>query len=85
MNAAIAERFFGYSHAFAHPLTRGVVLFLGVAFVITPLVFMILRRSVKLADATYSELWKRFRSWIWISMALVIPILLGAAWVIVGV
>ena len=85
MNAAVVERFFGYSHAFAHPLTRGVVAFLGAALLVAPLIFMALRRTVKLADATYSELWARWRSWIWISIALVVPILLGAAWVIAGV
>jgi phosphatidate cytidylyltransferase len=85
VNPAIAERFFGYSHAFAHPLTRGVVIFLVAALVITPVVFLGLRRTINISDATYAELWARWRSWIWISIALLVPILLGAAWVIIGV
>lgn len=85
MNAAVAERFFGCSHAFVHPLTRGVVSFLAAALVIAPLIFAALRRTVPIADATYAELWARWRSWIWVSTALVVPILLGAAWVVAGV
>jgi phosphatidate cytidylyltransferase len=85
MNAAIAERFFGCGQAFANPLTRGIVCFLVAALVSAPLVLLILRRTVKLTDATHAELWTRWRSWIWISLALVVPILLGAAWVIAGV
>ena len=85
MNPAIAERFFGYSHAFAHPLTCGVVIFLVAALVITPLIFLVLRRTIHISDSTYAELWARWRSWIWISIALLVPILLGAAWVIIGV
>jgi phosphatidate cytidylyltransferase len=85
MNAAIAERFFGYRHAFAHPMTCGVVIFIVAALVITPLVFRVLRRPLKISDETYSELWARWRSWIGITIALIVPILLGAAWVIAGV
>ncbi len=85
MNATTAERFFGYEHAFAHPVTRGVVIFLASALVLTPMIFMGLRRTIQIADATYAELWERWRSWIWISMGLIVPILLGAAWVIAGV
>lgn len=85
MNAAIAERFFGYRHAFGHPLTCGIVVFVAAMLVVTPLIFWVLRRTMHLTDATCSELWARWRSWIGITMALIVPILLGAAWIIGGV
>ncbi len=85
MNTAVVERFFGYQQAFAHPMTRGTVAFLVASLVFAPLVFLALRRTVNLSEATRSELWARWRSWIWISLALIVPILLGAAWVIAGV
>ena len=85
MSPAIMERFFGCDHAFDHPLTRGVVGFLVIALAVSPLIFIALRKAIKLDDATYAELWARWRSWIWISIALIVPILLGAAWVIAGV
>lgn len=85
MNAAVTERFFGYDHAFTHPVTRGIVLFLTGALLATPLIFVSLRHMTGIKDATYSELWARWRSWIWISIGLIVPILLGAAWVIAGV
>ena len=85
MNAAIVERFFGLRDAFAHPLTCGVVAFVAAMLIVTPLIFVVLRRPVTISDATYSELWSRWRSWIVITIALIVPILLGAAWIIVGV
>ena len=85
MNASIAERFFGLRDAFAHPLTCGVVAFVAAMLIVTPLIFVVLRRMVTISDATYSELWSRWRSWIVITIALIVPILLGAAWIIVGV
>ena len=85
MTAAVTERFFGCSNAFAHALTRILVGFLCAALLLAPLIFAVLRRMIRISDATYTELWARWRSWIWISLALVVPILLGAAWVIAGV
>ncbi len=85
MNDATKERFFGYEEAFDHPLTVGAVIGIAAALLIAPLVFKVLRKTVGVSDATYSELWARWRSWIWICLGLVVPILLGAAWVIVGV
>ena len=85
MNAETSERFFSCRDALAHPLTLGCIIFLGAALVAAPLVFMVLRRTVTIDNATYTELWARWRSWIWISIAMVAPILLGAAWVIAGV
>ncbi len=85
MNLDLTEQFFGLSQAFAHPLTCGVVGFLVVALIGTPMVLWALSRSSRISAATHAELWARWRSWIWISIALVVPILLGAAWVIAGV
>ena len=79
MSEATFKRFFGYEDAFAHPLTCGVVIGLGLLLLITPLIFMALRRFVGISDPTYAELWSRWRTWIWISIGLVVPILLGAA------
>lgn len=85
MSEATFKRFFGYEDAFAHPLTCGVVIGLIVLLLVTPLIFLGLRRFVGVCDSTYTELWSRWRTWIWISVGLIVPILLGAAWVIAGV
>jgi phosphatidate cytidylyltransferase len=85
MSKTTAERFFGYEDAFAHPLTRGSIVLLVILLMVTPLIFVALRRTVGISDGTYDELWARWRSWIWVSLGLIVPILLGAAWVIAGV
>lgn len=85
ISEATIERFFGYEHAFAHPLTRGVVIATVGSLLIAPLLFKIFRMTIGVSDDTYRELWARWRTWIWICMGLIIPILLGSAWVIAGV
>ncbi|MFK7850652.1 MAG: phosphatidate cytidylyltransferase [Akkermansiaceae bacterium] len=79
------ERFFGYEDAFAHPFTTGAVIAITVALSVAPIVFKIFQATVGVSKNTYAELWARWRSWIWICLGLIIPILLGSAWVIAGV
>ena len=85
MDEATMERFFGYEQAFAHPFTRGAVIAIAVALLAAPFIFKVFRATVGVSNNTYQELWARWRSWIWICLGLIIPILLGSAWVIAGV
>ena len=78
MTQETTERFFGYENAFNHPFTCGVVIAIAAVLLITPLIFTVVRNTVGISEATHQELWARWRSWIWISLALIIPILLGA-------
>lgn len=63
---------------FAHPLTRAIVLAVGLLLVLAPLVLQILRRSGFVTPEHFAEMWLRWRSWIWLSAAMMLPILLGA-------
>lgn len=85
MSGATRERFFGYEQAFAHPFTLGVVIAIAATLLVAPLVFKVFRATVGVSDSTYQELWARWRTWIWICLGLIVPILLGSAWVIAGV
>ena len=85
MSEATIQRFFGYENAFEHPFTRGVVIAIAAALLVAPLIFKLCRATVGVSDKTYQELWARWRTWIWICLGLIIPILLGSAWVIAGV
>ena len=85
MSKEISDRFFGYEHAFSHPFTGGVVVTIAILLLVSPLIFKILCSTVGICAETNHELWARWRSWIWISCAIVIPILLGSAFVIAGV
>lgn len=85
MSEANIERFFGYGHAFSHPFTLISVCAIAAALMVTPFIFITLHATVGVSEKTYRELWARWRSWIWICLGLIIPILLGSAWVIAGV
>lgn len=85
MSAAMFQRWFDYSGAFGHPFTRGVVIAIAAMLVVSPLIFLCLERTGRLTPELRADLWSRWRSWIWISVAVIAPILLGAGWVILGV
>lgn len=75
------ERLFDASQAFDHPVTVGIVATIAIGLVAASLLVRGLRRTRRISDATYRELLARTRSWYLISGAMVLPILLGAAWV----
>ena len=85
MNEAVLQRWFGFSDAFDYPLTRGVVIAVGCVLLVTPVLVLFLNRSGRLTPELYHDLMSRWRSWIWISIGVILPVLLGAAWVILGV
>lgn len=85
MNEIVIQRWFDYSDAFEQPLTRGVIIAVGGVLALTPLLVFFLGRAGRLTAELRHDLMSRWRSWIWISLAMTIPILLGAAWVILGV
>ena len=84
MTTAARERLFGYEHAFDHPLTWIITLSLVVLLVLAPFVIMLVARG-KEKESLRRELLKRYYSWLVIVPAMLVPILLGAAWVIVGI
>jgi phosphatidate cytidylyltransferase len=75
------DRMLGFKHAFDHPVTIGIVSTIAIALVVSSILVRTLHGSGKLSDATFDELIKRIRSWLVLCAAMVIPILLGAAWV----
>ncbi len=85
MNPAAHDRLFGFDHAFDHPVTLvitvGLVLLLG----LMPLLFVALKRLGRLDGRLQRELKSRYYSWLILVPLLLIPILLGAAWTIIGV
>ncbi len=85
MNDAVLQRWFGFSDAFDHPLTRGAVIAVACLLTVTPVLILSLGRSGLLSHELRHDLMSRWRSWIWITIGVTLPILLGAAWVILGV
>jgi len=79
------ERLFGWWTAFDHPFVCGVLLAIAVVLAVSGVAIQVLKRSGRLSATLYQDLWLRWKSWLWLTLAMAVPILLGAAWVIVAV
>ena len=85
MDAATAQRLFGFRNAFEHPVTVGITVAIAAVLVLAFLVIYVLHRLGRTDAALHDELVKRVRSWAVMTPLLVLPVLLGAAWTIAGV
>src|SRR5260370_35159156 len=85
MNDTTSQRLFGFRHAFDHPVTIVVMLTAVVLLVLAPLLIFITTRAGKSAAEKRKELWDRYRSWIWLVLCILMPILAGAFWTILAV
>lgn len=74
------QRLWDASLAFAHPATVGIVAAIMVGLVMASILVRVGRRVRWIDPALYAELLSRTRSWYVLSAAMVLPILLGAAW-----
>lgn len=84
MTEATRARLWDYEQAFAHPVTRQIVILLVIVLAVTPLVFLVLRRGGIGTDKLHNELWKRYLSWLVIIPAMTLPVLAGAGWTILA-
>ena len=85
MSPETLERLFGWRHAFDHPVTVWIVAGVGVILVLSFVVILALRASPRVSPDLKRELLKRYLAWLVIVPAVILPILLGAAWTIAGV
>lgn len=79
------ERLFGAAHAFDHPVTRWITIGVGAVLVLAVLVIALLSLTGRVKDPLRKELWKRTLAWAVMAPVMIGPILLGAAWTILGV
>src|SRR5213593_362522 len=85
MNNATWQRLFGFRHAFDDPVTVVLTLAVAALLLLAPLLIFITTRAAKSTADKRKELWDRYRSWIWLALFIVIPILAGAFWAILAV
>jgi phosphatidate cytidylyltransferase len=85
MNPITRERLFGFHHAFDSCVTIFLTVTAVVLFLLAPLLIFIATRSATSTDEKRRELWDRYRSWIWLALCILIPILAGAFWTILAV
>ena len=85
MNNTTGERLFGFRHAFDDPVTVALSLAIVAVLLLAPVVILAVTRAAKLSAERTKELWDRYRSWIWLAMSILLPILAGAFWTILAV
>jgi phosphatidate cytidylyltransferase len=85
MNNATWQRLFGFRHAFDDPVTVVLTLAVAALLLLAPLLIFITTRAAKSTADKRKELWDRYRSWIWLVLLILIPILAGALWTILAV
>lgn len=84
MNAAARDRLFGYEHAFDHPVTAAATVGIVALLAVIPVVIAALSRAGRVDGPLRRELLRRYYSWLVMVPLLLVPILLGAAWTVVG-
>src|SRR5213080_3818331 len=85
MNQITRERLFGFRHALDSPVTVVLTLTALTLFLLAPVLILIVTRTANSTSDKRKELWDRYRSWIWLAMFILIPILAGAFWTILAV
>src|SRR5881275_1930202 len=85
MNNVTWQRLFGFRHAFDDPVTVVLTFAVAVLLLLAPLLIFITTRAANSTADKRKELWDRYRSWIWLVLLILIPILAGAFWTIVAV
>lgn len=84
MNAQPWSRLFDARLAFSQPVVLGVTAAVAILLAVTPLIFLGLHRTGRVSAERAGELWARYRSWLVLTPLLLLPILLGAFWTILG-
>jgi phosphatidate cytidylyltransferase len=85
VNEATWLRLFGFTQAFEHAFVLWVTIAVVVVFLVAAGAIHLLSRSGRVGQEHAAELWARWRSWVWLALAMLLPILLGAAWVMAAV
>lgn len=79
------ERLIGWQHAFDEPVVLAVTVAVVAVLALTPLLVWLLSKAGKVDETHRRELMLRYYSWLVITPLLLVPILLGALWTILGV
>src|SRR5215470_20392980 len=85
MNQLTRERLFGFRHAFDDRVTVVLTLSALILFLLAPVLILIVTRVANSTSDKKKELCDRYRSWIWLALFILVPILAGAFWTILAV
>jgi phosphatidate cytidylyltransferase len=67
-----------------HPVTVGIVGTIVGLLALAPLIFLALGAAGRLTPALKSDLWTRWRSWLYITPAMIVPVIAGRIWTILA-
>jgi phosphatidate cytidylyltransferase len=81
VNEATRQRLFGFDQAFEHPFVLAMTVAVVAVLILAVGVIQLLAQSGRVTKEHTAELRARWRSWVWLALAMLLPILLGAAWV----
>ena len=76
------ERLFGFKTAFDDPVTLWITIGIAAVLVLAPLLVLVLSAVGRLPPDRRTKVLTTWRSWLVLAPAIVLPVLLGAAWVI---
>jgi phosphatidate cytidylyltransferase len=85
MSDALRTKLLDFAHAFDHLVTIWVVALVVGILVVAPLIAWLLWRTGRLDAKLYAEVLLRWRSWLWLVLLMLVPVLLGAVWVVAAV
>ena len=68
-----------------HPVAFWIAAGIAAALALTPLIFLALQATGKLSPELRADLWTRYKSWLVIAPLMVVPLLLGRLFAILGV
>jgi phosphatidate cytidylyltransferase len=85
VNQATWNRLFGWREAFEEPFVLWSTVGVVIVLVLSGLIIQVLYRKKAVGQKTYEELFLRWRSWLVLTVFMIVPILLGAAWTILAV
>jgi len=85
VNTAAWQHLFGWRTAFDHPVTVWIVTAVLLALLVAPLLIQGLFWFKRIPPEQHTELLLRWKSWLWLTAAMIGPILLGAGWVMLAV
>lgn len=85
MTQEVRDRLFGFQQALDHPITLGVSLAIPVLIVASGAALLMLKKSGLLPEDKFADAFGRWKSWSWIGVCILAPVLLGAAWTVLAV
>ncbi len=68
-----------------HPVTFWILVSVTAMLALTPLIFLVLEKAGKLTPALRTDLWTRYKSWLFLAPLMIVPLVLGRLPAIIAV